>query len=51
MVLASYTQVASHDDLNFFRKKIDFEVSLYSEGLVERLLSCFRLVFMTRAIN
>ena len=27
VVLASYTQVASPDDLSFFRKKIQFEVS------------------------
>ena len=27
VVLASYTQVASPDDLGFFRKKIEFEVS------------------------
>ena len=26
VVLASYTQVTSNDDLSFFRKKIDFEV-------------------------
>jgi SWI/SNF-related matrix-associated actin-dependent regulator 1 of chromatin subfamily A len=28
VVLASYTQVTSADDLSFFRKKIDFLVSL-----------------------
>jgi SWI/SNF-related matrix-associated actin-dependent regulator 1 of chromatin subfamily A len=28
VVLASYTQVASADDLHFFRKKIQFKVSL-----------------------
>ena len=27
VVLASYTQVASPDDLSFFRRKIEFEVS------------------------
>jgi hypothetical protein len=27
VVLASYTQVGSNDDLSFFRKKIEFEVS------------------------
>jgi len=28
VVLASYTQVVSAEDLHFFRKKIDFEVGL-----------------------
>jgi SNF2 family DNA or RNA helicase len=35
VVLASYTQVASPDDLGFFRKKIDFEVSVL---LLSRLI-------------
>lgn len=60
VVLASYTQVVSHDDLNFFRKKVQFEVGLgifhftfrrsfsqtcvYDEG--HRLKNC-----MTKAYN
>lgn len=28
VVLASYTQVGSNDDLSFFRKKIEFEVRI-----------------------
>ncbi|KAK4687252.1 hypothetical protein P7C73_g2865, partial [Tremellales sp. Uapishka_1] len=32
VVLASYTQVASNDDLSFFRKKIVFETCIYDEG-------------------
>ena len=31
VVLASYTQVASNDDLSFFRKKIDFEVGFVAQ--------------------
>lgn len=38
VVLASYTQVASHDDLSFFRKKIDFETCIYDEG--HKLKNC-----------
>ncbi|WVW79997.1 hypothetical protein I302_101970 [Kwoniella bestiolae CBS 10118] len=38
VVLASYTQVASNDDLGFFRKKIDFETCVYDEG--HKLKSC-----------
>ncbi|KAL7419695.1 DNA-dependent ATPase fun30 [Cryptotrichosporon argae] len=32
VVLASYTQVSSADDLAFFRKKIEFETCIYDEG-------------------
>lgn len=32
VVLASYTQVAAKDDLQFFRKKIEFETCIYDEG-------------------
>lgn len=32
VVLASYTQVASHDDLKFFRRKIEFETCVYDEA-------------------
>ncbi|ORY29510.1 SNF2 family N-terminal domain-domain-containing protein [Naematelia encephala] len=38
VVLASYTQVASSDDLGFFRKKIVFETCIYDEG--HRLKNC-----------
>ncbi|AFR99038.2 hypothetical protein C343_07023 [Cryptococcus neoformans C23] len=38
VVLASYTQMTSADDLSFFRKKIDFETCVYDEG--HRLKSC-----------
>ncbi|XAO26964.1 hypothetical protein I312_105805 [Cryptococcus bacillisporus CA1280] len=38
VVLASYTQITSADDLSFFRKKIDFETCVYDEG--HRLKSC-----------
>ncbi|WVR03919.1 hypothetical protein IAU60_000918 [Kwoniella sp. DSM 27419] len=38
VVLASYTQVVSQDDLGFFRKKIDFETCIYDEG--HKLKSC-----------
>ncbi|WWC60156.1 uncharacterized protein I303_102720 [Kwoniella dejecticola CBS 10117] len=38
VVLASYTQVASADDLGFFRKKIEFETCVYDEG--HKLKSC-----------
>ncbi|WWD16642.1 hypothetical protein CI109_101072 [Kwoniella shandongensis] len=38
VVLASYTQVTSADDLSFFRKKIEFETCIYDEG--HRLKSC-----------
>ncbi|WVO18027.1 hypothetical protein L204_105725 [Cryptococcus depauperatus] len=38
VVLASYTQVTSIEDLAFFRKKIDFESCIYDEG--HRLKSC-----------
>ncbi|WVF67108.1 hypothetical protein IAT40_001853 [Kwoniella sp. CBS 6097] len=38
VVLASYTQVASADDLGFFRKKIEFETCIYDEG--HKLKSC-----------
>lgn len=32
VVLASYTQVQAHDDLAFFRKKIEFETCVYDEA-------------------
>lgn len=32
VVLASYTQVTSRDDLHFFRKKLQFETCIYDEG-------------------
>ncbi|EJT46430.1 chromosome organization and biogenesis -related protein [Trichosporon asahii var. asahii CBS 2479] len=32
VVLASYTQVTSHDDLSFFKKKIDFKTCVYDEA-------------------
>lgn len=38
VVLASYTQVAAKDDLDFFRKKIQFETCIYDEG--HKLKSC-----------
>ncbi|OCF58061.1 hypothetical protein L486_04089 [Kwoniella mangroviensis CBS 10435] len=38
VVLASYTQVASNDDLGFFRKKIEFETCVYDEG--HKLKNC-----------
>ncbi|WVQ73693.1 hypothetical protein IAR50_003273 [Cryptococcus sp. DSM 104548] len=38
VVLASYTQMSSADDLSFFRKKIEFETCIYDEG--HKLKSC-----------
>lgn len=38
VVLASYTQVASHDDLSFFRKKINFEVRPCMYALIDLYL-------------
>jgi len=38
VVLASYTQMVSHDDLSFFRKKIEFQSCIYDEG--HKLKNC-----------
>ncbi|ODN80668.1 hypothetical protein L202_02845 [Cryptococcus amylolentus CBS 6039] len=38
VVLASYTQMSSADDLSFFRRKIEFETCIYDEG--HKLKSC-----------
>jgi len=42
VVLASYTQVAAADDLHFFRKKIEFEVSKRASRVDGRLVSMTR---------
>lgn len=55
VVLASYTQMTSADDLSFFRKKIDFEVRSTTVNYLCHShcspVGVFRLVFMTRAID
>ena len=38
VVLASYTQMVSQDDLSFFRKKIEFQSCIYDEG--HKLKNC-----------
>ena len=48
VVLASYTQVASPDDLGFFRKKINFEVSSFAS--LSALADGCRPVCMMRGI-
>ncbi|KAI9632463.1 putative Swi2/Snf2-related ATPase, component of the SWR1 complex [Dioszegia hungarica] len=44
VVLASYTQMSSHDDLSFFRKKISFETCIYDEG--HRLKNCLTKAYI-----